>query len=72
MKNGSFFLTLILLMGVGFSQDDADEPSDSLYFRFVPDSIKLEVGDSAMISIQLLKNNGDLANNAFYAYGGPR
>ena len=72
MKNGSFFLTLIFLMGIGFSQVDTEEPSDSLYFRFVPDSIKLGVGDSAMVSIQLLKNDGDLANNAFYAYGGER
>ena len=45
MNNGRLLLTLIILMGVGFSQDDAAESSDSLYFRFTPDSIKLEVGD---------------------------
>ena len=72
MNNGRLLLTLIILMGVGFSQDDAAEPSDSLYFRFIPDSIKLEVGDSATVSIQLLKNDGALANNPFYVYGEQR
>ena len=72
MKNGKLLLTLIFLVGVGFSQDDATEPSDSLYFRFIPDSIKLDIGDSVTVSIQLLKNDGALANNPFYIYGEQR
>ena len=72
MKNGKLLLTLIFLVGVGFSQDDATEPSDSLYFRFIPDSIKLDIGDSVTVSIQLVKNDGALANNPFYIYGEQR
>ena len=72
MKNGKLLLTLIFLGGVAFSQDDATEPSDSLYFRFIPDSIKLDIGDSVTVSIQLVKNDGALANNPFYIYGEQR
>ena len=66
MNNGKLFLTLIVSLGVGISQDNAVESSDLLYFKFIPDSIKLEIGDSATVSIQLLKKGGDLANNPFY------
>ena len=72
MNNGKLFLTLIVSLGVGISQDNAVESSDSLYFKFIPDSIKLEIGDSATVSIQLLKKGGDLANNPFYVYGEQR
>ena len=72
MNNGKLFLTLIVSLGLGISQDNAVESSDSLYFKFIPDSIKLEIGDSATVSIQLLKKGGDLANNPFYIYGEQR
>jgi hypothetical protein len=72
MRLSQVFIVVTFSATILFSQEESEESSDSLYFRFVPDSIKLAVGDSATVSIQLLKNDGDLANNAFYTYGGQR
>ena len=42
--------------------------SDSLHFKFEPDSLVLNVGDSAVVKISIF-NRDEPSNNPFYVYG---
>lgn len=72
MRQKQMFLILTISAAMLFSQEESEEPTDSLYFQFEPDSLHLEVGDSAVITIRLLMNDGELSNNPFYVYGRKR
>ncbi|MEA1881153.1 MAG: Ig-like domain-containing protein [Candidatus Marinimicrobia bacterium] len=54
------------------AQEKEKTEKDSLHFEFEPDSLFLHVGESSEVTIKLLNQNGELANNPFYAYGRPR
>ena len=58
MRLSQVFIVVTFSATILFSQEESEEPSDSLYFQFAPDSLYLEVGDSAVVTIRLLKNRG--------------
>ena len=72
MTQSKKFFILILSITTLFSQDEKEGLEDSLYFQFNPDSLYLEVGDSTVVTIRLLNEDGELSNNPFYVYGGER
>ena len=55
-----------------WAQDVEETEKDSLHFIFEPDSLFLHVGETGEINIKLVNQDGELANNPFYAYGRPR
>lgn len=61
-------LLLVFAVSLLAAQEEI-EKGDSLYFHSEPDSLYLEVGDSALVTIKFLKGEGELANNPFYVYG---
>ena len=67
---------LILLFTFANSTLRAQEPEEqkTLHFKFDPDSLHLEVGDSAKVSIQLLDADGLLQGIPFFLFsrGGPQ
>ena len=65
LVRGSMLLCVSILLG-----QDAEANSDSLHFRFEPDSLYLEVGDSATVEITLLTEDDLPSNNAFFIFGG--
>ncbi len=66
-------LSSVLFSFCVISAQEAEEAEkDSLYFQFEPDSLYLHVGETGEVTIKLLNQDGDLANNPFYAYGRPR
>ncbi len=72
MTQSRKFFILILSIATLFSQDEKAGLEDSLYFQFNPDSLYLEVGDSTVVTIRLLNEDGELSKNPFYVYGGER
>ncbi len=72
MRLSQVFIVVTFLATILFSQEEGEESNDSLYFQFAPDSLYLEVGDSAVVTIRLLKNEGESANSPFYIHGGER
>ena len=72
MRLSQVFIVVTFSATILFSQEESKESSDSLYFQFDPDSLYLSVGDSAVVTIRLLKNEGESANSPFYIHGGKR
>ena len=63
MKNFLYvFLSLVLL----FAQEKEKE---TFRFEFEQDSLEINVGQEKQITIRLLDENGDLAQNPFYVFG---
>ncbi|MDP6340090.1 MAG: Ig-like domain-containing protein [Candidatus Marinimicrobia bacterium] len=54
------------------AQEKEEVKKDSLHFEFEPDSLFLHIGETGEVTIKLLNQDGELANNPFYAYGRPR
>jgi hypothetical protein len=59
---------VLLIASIVFlaSQDDKIE---NFHFQFEMDSLELHVGEAKEITIKLLNENGDLAQNPFYVFG---
>ncbi len=72
MSSRKLFFILALFATSLFAQGENEGATDSLYFQFEPASLNLEVGDSAVVTIRLLKDDGALSNNPFYVYGEKR
>ena len=64
---GWLFLGVSIMTG-----QEAESKQDSLHFLFEPDSLYLEVGESATIKISLLTEDDQLSQNAFFIYSGIR
>ena len=60
-----FTCTTLLLTNITVqAQDD-----DSLFFQFEPDSLDLNIGDSANVKITLFSEDSSLSNNQFLMTG---
>ena len=59
---------LNLNISFAFKSDSTSTNSDSLHFKFEPDSLVLNVGDSAVVKISIF-NRDEPSNNPFYVYG---
>ena len=46
--------------------------TDTLKFVFEPDSIFLHIGETGVINVKMVKENGELAQSPFLIYGQPR
>ena len=67
MKN---LLSIFFIFGISnlLSIDSTSTNIDSLYFRFEPDSVVLNIGDSTNIKVSIY-NRDKLSENPFYVYG---
>ena len=45
--------------------------TDTLKFVFEPDSIFLHIGETGVINVKMVKENGELAQSPFLIYGQP-
>ena len=63
MKN---FLYVFLSLALLFAQEKQKE---TFRFEFEQDSLEINVGQEKQITIRLLDENGDLAQNPFYVFG---
>ena len=67
MKN--LLSTTLIALSVLFAQEDAADAQPKHRFIFEPDSLSLNVGETATVTIKLVDSNGDLAQNPFYVFG---
>ncbi len=56
----------ILLLAIVFGQESQQ---DKFHFEFDMDSVEINVGESKEITIRLLDESGNLAQNPFYVFG---
>ena len=63
MKN---FLYILLSSALLFAQE---KKKDTFLFEFEQDSLEINVGEEKQITIRLLNEDGDLAQNPFYVFG---
>ena len=67
------FFTASLVLTTLFGQaDNSSKNGDTLRYIFEPDSLSLQVGETATVTIKLIDAEGNLANNPFLVYGQPR
>ena len=66
-----FFTALVLTTLFG-QADNSSKNGDTLRYIFEPDSLSLQVGETATVTIKLIDAEGNLANNPFLVYGQPR
>ena len=57
--------TILILLNMNMAAND----DDSLYFKFEPDSVILEIGDSINVKVSLLSKDGSLSKNQFLLTG---
>ena len=62
MNNRKLFFTPFLIIAMLIGQDDNKE---KFHFEFAMDSLEMNVGESKEITIKLLTEKGELAQNPF-------
>ena len=67
-----FFTTSLVLTTLFGQADNSSKNGDTLRYVFEPDSLSLQVGETATVTIKLIDAEGNLANNPFLVYGQPR
>ncbi len=60
---------IVLLIASIVFLSGQDDKAEKFHFQFEIDSLELHVGETKEITIKLLNENGDLAQNPFYVFG---
>ncbi|MBN4081362.1 hypothetical protein JYT44_03250, partial [Caldithrix abyssi] len=66
MERVKFFLLTIFTLTFILGQD---EEKEKFHFEFEMDSLEIHVGETKEVTIKLLNEDGDLAQNQFYVFG---
>ena len=62
----------LLVISVGFGQENGDEKKNKHRFVFEPDSLSLNIGETGTVTVKFVDVDGNLVKNPFYIYGRPR
>ena len=62
----------LLVISVGFGQENGDEKKNKHRFIFEPDSLSLNIGETGTVRVKFVDVDGNLVKNPFYIYGRPR
>ena len=63
---------ILIASSIGVGQENAEEKKTKHSFIFEPDSLSLNIGETATATIKLVDADGNLVKNPFYIYGLPR
>jgi len=63
---------ILIASSIGLGQENVEEKKAKHSFIFEPDSLSLNIGETATATIKLVDSDGNLVKNPFYIYGLPR